>query len=65
MPNFPTSYPMYGSGNNTMSNYNSYNQMGTSPGGPTQLYTILAPSDAALLSVKDDIINNSTLIDTV
>lgn len=62
---------MLGQGSNVMNNafnYNqpNYNQVGASPYGPnTQMYTIVAPSDSALLTVKDDIMKNDTLIDQV
>lgn len=54
--------------NNFNPNQPGYNQFGSSFGSPTsrtQLYTILAPSDSALLTVKDDILKNDTLVDQV
>lgn len=64
MLNFPS--------NNNSNQYNQYNQYNQQGGynqanmGSNQMYTILAPSDAALLTVKDDVIKfNSSVIDTI
>jgi hypothetical protein len=63
--NFPTNNNsnQYNQYNNQYNQQGGYNQMNA---GSTQAYTILAPSDAALLTVKDDVIKfNSSVIDTV
>lgn len=58
--------------NNNNNNFNQQNYNQPNYNSPTvngglniQMYTILAPSDSALLTVKDDLMKNDSLIDQI